>query len=88
MYENAQTAAKPEQSLMSDHARLTDRLHEIRHRLEKLADSIHGPVPRSAEAKGQGPAPEPMPTIRRYTDKSHEACTGIEVELNRIENQL
>ena len=74
-------------SLMSDNAKLNDRLREILHRTCKLGDTLHGSAPRDANA-GQGNVPSPAPTLRRYTDAAHATADEIESELTRIESRI
>jgi hypothetical protein len=76
-------------SIMDGQSRLNERLREAYHRLVKLGDMLHGSAPRDAGISGsKNPAPEPVPTYRRYVDNASHTVHEIEQELTRIENLL
>ena len=77
---------EPSTSLMNDSAHINDRLNEVHGRLVKLANTLHGSVPRDAGNKS--PSAEPEPTLRRNLDKISSAISDIEVELGRVEKRL
>lgn len=87
-YETAAVGKAERNSIMDDQSRLNERLRETLHRLIKLGDMLHGSAPRDASIGNKNPAPEPVPTYRRYVDNASHTVHEIEQELTRIENLL
>lgn len=72
-------------SLSDDGARLVGELSEIRGRLIKIADMLHGSTPRDASGKDVPPPPN---SVRRNIDSAFNVVSDISHELTRIEAGL
>jgi hypothetical protein len=72
-------------SLLGDTAELRQRLEQIRQRVSKVADSLHGPEPSPV---GKDLPPEPSPTVHRNLNHCHATASDIERELQRVESRL
>lgn len=74
-------------SLMADSASLIEALMEIRQRLSKMADSLHGPIPQ--EVAGVGKQEPPVPnTVRRNIDTAMRLASSLSDEISRIERGI
>jgi hypothetical protein len=73
-------------SLTEGGINLNARLCDIRDRINRIADSIHGGALKSA-SEGKG-APPPINSLRRNLDLAQTHIGEIEAELSRIENGL
>lgn len=86
-YPNSQTAVGDvARSLIVDSGAIHNSLVEIRERIMKIADSLHGGEPRGLSDKAS--APEPVPYLRRNMDRTQDAIAQIEKELLRLESRL
>lgn len=70
---------------MSDLENLLNRLSDVRQRLDKVGDQLHGPTPEAAETEPQPPSTN---SVRRFIDASHSLVARIESEVGRIEGRL
>jgi hypothetical protein len=86
-YGQANTAAPAKLSLIDDSGRLNERLREIGLRVSKIADALHGAIPREAGMKAGGDVPS-QPMLRRHLDEAGRLLNQIEAELCRVEGQL
>lgn len=84
--QEANSAASPATSLLTDSGHLIERLGEIYGRVVKLGNALHGSQPRDARATP--PQVEPEPTLRRNLDKAQGWAADIEAEFVRIESRL
>lgn len=83
----AQASAPTAKSLISDGVELVNRLSEVRIRISKLGDSLHGAEPRDV-GLSKNAAPEPIPNVRRNLDAMLAMLIGIEQELTRVESRV
>jgi len=81
----AQSTAAKALSLMDDTASICNRLSEIKQRLSKIADALHGPQPHDAGTKAELPSPN---NIRRNVDTAFSFIGNVEEEIARIEAKL
>lgn len=81
-----QASADGPRTLVSDGARLSERLREVCIRVSKIADTLHGPSPKPVD-NGKAGAPAAN-SLRRNLDVAYTTMDEIENELSRIEGQL
>lgn len=79
------TPATQATSLNGDLSRACGRASEMLTRLAKIADALHGGVPRPADINKN---PQPTPSIRRELDALHQVLAECETEVQRIESRL
>jgi hypothetical protein len=66
---------------------MNQRLREVRDRISKIADGVHGMTLKSAESAGKPEAP-PTNSLRRNLDVGFNFIDQIEAELSRLEMNL
>lgn len=74
-------------ALLRDIDNLNGSLREIFGRLQKIGDTLHGPLPRDASAD-KNPRPPEANSVRRTLDACQRAAGEIHDELTRIERNL
>lgn len=82
-----QTNAVEVPALLRDIDNLNSSLHEIFGRLQKIGDTLHGPMPRDANTE-KNPRPPEANSVRRTLDACRRAAGEIHDELTRIERNL
>lgn len=85
MYNETSTAPITKDSLLSASTSAIERLANIRERLAKIADTLHGPSPRPATDR---PGQPEANSLRRNVDNTHQMINLIDNEIERIENRL
>lgn len=74
-------------SLIQDVDHANDRLCEIRNRISRVADMLHGSQP-SPVGNNKGNAEMVSRPLRLHLDDTQHLLAGIEQELSRVENNL
>lgn len=79
---------KAPSTLTDDLSMLATRLADVRGRLSKLGDAMHGPIPRDATPEKATGDHGQLPSLRSAIDASFKYLMDIEGELSRVEARL
>lgn len=74
--------------LISETTQINSRLMDMVSRLSKIADSLHGPVPREAGNTAGESKPPASNNLRRNIDSSFVLLSQCDNEIERIESRL